>query len=266
MPATRLFAGVPAHAWASIDAVDLASVFGMPLPTLQSMPVFLWVGVVGVQHRAAVRAREAYHGNFSGSCHACCPTRFSNDRANSWPTVGRACRSQREPRLVGRMPVVPGSPPMRITRQRACGAGSRRPWNGRRFRCPADVRVRMRCTWGMCWVILPRQGFLCFTLGSAHPQVVASWAEHGYRPVWAVLPQGEKLGKPSVGLGNFGVAFGSPSLMSSVHSVHFPWPLYPSPVTSPVALPDTCAPTIQRAAYARGGRHPQRTIPCTPAA
>ena len=51
---------VPAFAWSSLDAVDLAAEFGTPVPTMQSVPVFLRHCV----HQAfilALRAlREAY--------------------------------------------------------------------------------------------------------------------------------------------------------------------------------------------------------------
>ena len=48
--------GVPASAWSNLDAVDLAAEFGTPVPTMQSVPVFLRHGV-----RLALRAlREAY--------------------------------------------------------------------------------------------------------------------------------------------------------------------------------------------------------------
>ena len=38
-------AGISASAWSSLDAVDLAAEFGTPVPTMQSVPVFLRSGV-----------------------------------------------------------------------------------------------------------------------------------------------------------------------------------------------------------------------------
>ena len=53
-------AGIPAAAWSSLDAVDLAAEFGTPVPTMQSVPVFLRSGVRQAFVLALLALRDAY--------------------------------------------------------------------------------------------------------------------------------------------------------------------------------------------------------------
>ncbi|CAE7289458.1 unnamed protein product [Symbiodinium sp. CCMP2592] len=53
-------AGIPALAWSSLDAVDLAAEFGTPVPTMQSVPAFLRAGVRQAFVFALRALREAY--------------------------------------------------------------------------------------------------------------------------------------------------------------------------------------------------------------
>ena len=53
-------AGIPAAAWSSLDAVDLAAEVGTPVPTMQSVPVFLRSGVRQAIVLALLALREAY--------------------------------------------------------------------------------------------------------------------------------------------------------------------------------------------------------------
>ncbi|CAE7233923.1 PPP1R12B [Symbiodinium sp. CCMP2592] len=53
-------AGIPALAWSSLDAVDLAAEFGTPVPTMQSVPAFLRAGVRQAFVFALRPLREAY--------------------------------------------------------------------------------------------------------------------------------------------------------------------------------------------------------------
>ena len=53
-------AGIPAAAWSSLDAVDLAAEFGTPVPTMQSVPVFLRSGGRQAFVLALLALREAY--------------------------------------------------------------------------------------------------------------------------------------------------------------------------------------------------------------
>ena len=53
-------AGIPAAVWSSLDAVDLAAEFGTPVPTMQSVPVFLRSGVRQAFVLALLALRDAY--------------------------------------------------------------------------------------------------------------------------------------------------------------------------------------------------------------
>ena len=53
-------AGIPAPAWSSLDAVDLAAEFGTPVPTIQDVPAFLRAGVRQAFVLAMRALREAH--------------------------------------------------------------------------------------------------------------------------------------------------------------------------------------------------------------
>ena len=97
----KLSVGVPASAWSSLDAVDLAAEFGTPVPTMQSVPVFLRHGVRQAFILARRALREAYMpaaqprsrpapGSCSYCCRGCCSTALASQATFREALVQRA--------------------------------------------------------------------------------------------------------------------------------------------------------------------------------
>eukprot|EP00439_Symbiodinium_sp_Y106_P002102 s5110_g1.t1 len=112
--------GVPASAWSSLDAVDLAAEFGTPMPTMQSVPVFLRHGV----RQAFILALRAGCSSTALASQATLAEKhWCNGHETSSPDDGTPCSLPRARPLARRTLDETPMPPMPPTTTLARGVG-----------------------------------------------------------------------------------------------------------------------------------------------